>query len=152
MQASLAGSSHLQFMNNSGNPGHIGETPNQERMFSPIPHQNTNGLSPNKQVYRPPTNLVHPQDTIQELPEKEGNMDNTNDYEEEIKENQIVMKNLKSEQQRTIDRVLNIQHNKHQSIETDLEQDFNNRDEQMTSYSKSIYGRKSKVSQGKSIA
>lgn len=42
---------------------------------------------------------MHPQDTIQELPEKEGNMDNTNDYEEEMKyPNQIMMQNLKSEQ------------------------------------------------------
>ena len=64
-----------------------------------------------------------------------------------------MMQNLKSEQQRTIDKVLNYQEkNKYQSIETDLEGDFNNRDEQMTSYSKSMYGRKSKVSQGKSIA
>ena len=87
-------------------------------------------------------------------------MDNTNDYEEDVKySNQIMMKGLQSEQQRTIDKVLNMQiENKTQintkqynSIETDRD-DFNNRDEQMTSYSKSMNGRKSKVSQGKSIA
>ena len=57
-------------------------------------------------------------------------MDNTNDYEEEIVNNNMALKgNLLSEQQQTIDRVLNIQNNKHQSIETDVEQDFNNRDD-----------------------
>ena len=38
----LAGSSHLQFLNDGvgqPRPGAIGETPNQGRAFSPIPHQ-----------------------------------------------------------------------------------------------------------------
>ena len=105
-------------MNNSGNAGLVGETPNQERMFSPIPQQNKapglynynmkDSISPSRQFNRPATNLVHPSDTIQELPEKEQNMDNTNDYsEDEIRENAIIIRN-QSEQQKSIDRILHV--------------------------------------------
>ena len=34
---------------------------------------------------------MHPQDTIQEQPDKEGDFNNTNDYEEDIGHNQIIM-------------------------------------------------------------
>jgi hypothetical protein len=58
-------------------------------------------------------------------------LDNTNDYEDEITKN--------------ANKPLILQVSKiKQSIETD--NDFNNRDEDMTQYSKSIHGRKSKVS------
>lgn len=102
MHASLAGSSHLQFMNEPGaanRPGAIGETPNQGRTFSPIPHRNLppgaqdkeTVLSPTSrqmlgnlmglhQQSRPQTNIVLQQETILEQPEKEQNLDNTNDY------------------------------------------------------------------------
>ena len=102
MQASLAGSSHLQFMNDAAatnQPGSIGETPNQGRTFSPIPHKNLLPgaqdkeavLSPTSrqmlgnlmglhQQSRPQTNIVLQQETILEQPEKEQNLDNTNDY------------------------------------------------------------------------
>ena len=152
MQASLAGSSHLQFMNDSGNAGY-GETSNQERMFSPIPQQNRapgsfaskEVISPSRQFNRPATNLVHPSDTIQELPEKEQNMDNTDDFsEDEMHRNANIINNVQSEQQKSAERILKVGKAK-QSIETD--QDFNNREEEMSQYSKSMYGRKSKVSQ-----
>ena len=73
-------------------------------------------------------------------------MDNTDDFsEDEMHRNANIIKNAQSEQQKSAERVLKITKAK-QSIETD--QDFNNRDEEMSQYSKSMYGRKSKVSQG----
>lgn len=88
MQASLVGSSHLQFMNDAGaapQPGSIGQTPNQGRAFSPIPHRNLPPgaqdkeamLSPTsrqmlgnlmglQQQSRPQTNIVLQQETIPE--------------------------------------------------------------------------------------
>ena len=73
-------------------------------------------------------------------------MDNTNDYsEDEMRENAKLVAQQQSEPPATGERALQVGRIK-QSIETD--QDFNNRDEemQMSQYSKSMYGRKSKGS------
>jgi len=73
-------------------------------------------------------------------------MDNTNDYsEDEMRENAQILAEQQSEQPATGERALHVGRIK-QSIETD--QDLNNRDEQMqlSQYSKSMYGRKSKGS------
>jgi len=192
MQASLVGSSHLQFMNDGAQPnqpGSIGETPNQGRVFSPIPHRNLppgaqdkeGVLSPTSrqvlgnlmglhQQNRPQTNIVLQQDTIVEQPEKEQNLDNTNDYSHDeqmafemrtahqgiehseairIQQSQLVDKerrtNIKYQQSEQVKNKRN-DLNRQATIETD--QDFNNRDESMTKYSQSVYGgRKSKVTE-----
>lgn len=105
MQASLVGSSHLHFANDAATapqPGGIGQTPNHGRAFSPIPHRHQAPgaqdkeavLSPtSRQVLgnlmglqhqsRPQTNIVLQQETIPEQPEKEQNLDNTNDYSQD---------------------------------------------------------------------
>lgn len=90
MQASLAGSSHLQFV---GPARGDSDQSKDHRVFSPVPSQNLGpgGVSP-FQYARPDTNIVYPQDTILELPDREQNPDNTNDYSEyEMKQNALIL-------------------------------------------------------------